>query len=171
MPACSGCNHVTHTAEVKVTDPLISNIDLYYHCLVTCQLLVNLPEVDFIPVEGRKWKGFSVENFKSNLSKSALCGDLSWILSASVDERFDRYSYEMSTLLDLHIPRCRKRQRSICSHHGSTMNAQLSNVLLVDWRRNIRESGKAMTERNGFQALKSRRSIFARKSSFTALLV
>ena len=85
------CHHVqnaTHTAggcldlvitqlEVKVTDPLVSNIGFSDHCLVTCRLLVNLPEVDSIPVEGRKWKEFSVESFKLDLSKSALCGDLS----------------------------------------------------------------------------------------------
>ena len=72
------CQHVqdeTHTAggcidliitqsEVKVTDPLVSNIGFSFHCLVTCQLLVNLPEVDPIPVEGRKWKGVFVESFK-----------------------------------------------------------------------------------------------------------
>ena len=92
-------------------DPLVSNIGFSDHCLVTCQLLVNLPEVDLMPVEGHKWKGFSVESFKSGLSKSALCGDFSWTLSASVDELFDRYSYEMSTLLNFHAPRCRKRRK------------------------------------------------------------
>ena len=138
------CQHVqdtTHTArgcldlvitqsEVKVTDTMVSNIGFSDHCLVTCQLLVNLSEVDPIPVESRKWKGFSVESFKSDLSKSALCGDLNWTLSASVNELFDRYSYEMSTLLNLHAPRSRKRRKK----HLLT---QLSNVLLVDWRRNI----------------------------------
>ena len=57
-------------------------------------------------------------------------------------------------------------ERSICSHHGSTMDAQLSNVLLVDLRRNIGEPGKTMTERNELQVLKSSPSIFARKISF-----
>ena len=56
-------------------------------------------------------EGVSVENFKSDLSKSALCGDLSRTLLASVDELFDRYSYEMSTLVDLHATRCRKRRK------------------------------------------------------------
>ena len=115
-------------SEVKVTDSLVSNIGFSDYCLVTCQLLVNLPQIDPFLVESRKWKGFSVESFKLDLSKWALLGDLSWTLSASVDELFDRYSYEMSTMLNLHAPRCMKRRKSICSHHGLKMDAQLSNV-------------------------------------------
>ena len=104
-----GCLDLVITqSEVKVMDPLVSNIGFSDHCLVTCQLLVNLLEVDPIPVEGRKWKGFSVKSSTSDLSKSALWGELSWTLSASVDELFDRYSCEMSNLLNLHAPRCWK---------------------------------------------------------------
>ena len=57
-------------------------------------------------------------------------------------------------------------ERSTCSLHGSMMNAQRSNVLLVDWRRNIGKPGKTMRERNGLQALKSSQFIFARKQLY-----
>ena len=41
-----GCLDLIITqSEVKVTDPLVSNIGYSDNCLVTCQLLVNLPEV------------------------------------------------------------------------------------------------------------------------------
>ena len=161
----SGCLDLVNTqSPVKVTDPLVSDIGFSGHFLVTCQLLVNLLEVDPITVEGRKWKGFSVKSFKSNLSKSAQCGDLSWTLSASVNELFDRYSYEISKL-SIHLA-VGSVERSICSYHGSTMDAQISDVLLIDWRRNIGEPGKMMTESNGLQALKSSRFIFTRKQLY-----
>ena len=54
-------------------------------------------------------------------------------------------------------------ERSTCSHHGSTMNAQPTNVLLLDWRRNIGEPGMMMTERNGLQALKKQSVYFRTK--------
>ena len=50
-----GClDHVITPSEVKVTSPLVSNIGFSDHRLITCQLLVTLPEVDPMPVEGRK---------------------------------------------------------------------------------------------------------------------
>ena len=75
-------------SEVKVTGPLILNISFSDHCLVTCQLLVNLPDVDPVPVEGRKWKAFSAESFKSDLSKTAPCaGKKNWYLYGSRKNR------------------------------------------------------------------------------------
>ena len=92
-----------------MTGPLISNIGFSEHCLVTSS-------VNYLSICQKstlfQLKGFSVESFKLDLSKSALCGDLSWTVLISVDPLFDRYSYKMATLLDLHAPRCRKRRKN-----------------------------------------------------------
>ena len=46
-----GCiDFVITQSDVKVTNPLVANIAFSDHCLVTRQLLVNLPEVYPIPV-------------------------------------------------------------------------------------------------------------------------
>ena len=54
---------------------------------------------------------FSVDKFKSDLSKSILCGDLDWTTSVSVDDLFDRYAAELTNLLDKHAPRCVKKRK------------------------------------------------------------
>ena len=97
--------------EFTVGDPVVTVTGFSDRSLVNCNLPVRIPNATPIPVEIRKWKGLSIDNVKSDLTKSILYGDLDWTTSVSVDELFDRYAAELTTLLDKHPPHCIKKRK------------------------------------------------------------
>ena len=91
------------------------------------------------PVKRRRWKQFSNYEFKADLPNTVLCQDLSWTSSASVNELIDRYSAELSALLNIHDPRyIKKRQRHVLTPWFDTECRDM-NVLGGDWRKNTVE--------------------------------
>ena len=65
--------------------------------------------LDPISAEGHRWKNFSLDNFSDDLVNSRLCNDLEWMTSVTVDELFEYYQQDMTTLLDKHAQRYVRR--------------------------------------------------------------
>ena len=108
----SGCIDLIFTrSECRVIRVTVLEVGLFDHCLVTC-VPVRRPEITATPIEDRRWKQFSIGVFKADLANTVLCRDLSWTSSASIDELFDRYSAELSALLDIHAPRYIKKRKA-----------------------------------------------------------
>ena len=63
-------------SEIKVTDTTVAEVDFLDHSLVTCYLPVRTSDVDSMSAGGHKWKGFSINSYKSDLLKSILYCDL-----------------------------------------------------------------------------------------------
>ena len=94
---------------LKVTDSFVSNIGFSDHCLVMYQL-VNLQMWTPFQLKVVNWRGFRWRvSSRTCLNQHYVM--TSWTISASVNKPFDRYLYEMSTLLDFHASPCRKRRK------------------------------------------------------------
>jgi len=99
-----------HSDSVK--DVTVTEIGVSDHALITGRLPVSHCFVEPVPVEGRKWNGFSIENFRADLLNSVLCSDIKWTKAVSVEELFNTYNNEMTAILDRHAPRyTRKRKK------------------------------------------------------------
>jgi hypothetical protein len=98
----------------SVVNITVSESGISDHCLITGRLLIQTNRCDSIPIESRKWNNFSIDAFREDLLNSAMCDDLEWTKSASVDELFCVYNNELVVLLDKHAPRyVRKRKRRL----------------------------------------------------------
>ena len=83
-----GCINLIYTRSAcRVTMVTVTEVGLSDHYLVTYCVPVRRPEIRATLIDGRRWKQFSAD-----LGNTALCKDLSWMLSALTDELFDRYS-------------------------------------------------------------------------------
>jgi len=95
--------------EVKVVEAGVSD-----HSLVIARLPVHQISSEFIPSEGRKWNEFSIESFRADLMQSILCNDVNWTKQLTIEEIFNVYDQELTTLIDKHAPRyLRKRKRRV----------------------------------------------------------
>ena len=80
--------------------------------MVTGRMHAVPAHLDPVSAEGRRLKNFSLDNFCDDLVNSRLCNDLEWMTSVTVDELFEYYQQDMTTLLYRHAPRyVRKRKQ------------------------------------------------------------
>ena len=94
--------------DIKVTEIGVSD-----HTLITGRLIMMVSSSESIPIVGRKWGAFSLDEFRSDLINSVICNGITeWSESLSIDELFDVYNSELTKILDKHAP-CyvRKRKR------------------------------------------------------------
>ena len=73
-----GCIDLIFTrSECRVTRVTVSEVGLSDHCFVTCGVPVRRSEITATPIEGRRWKQFSIDVLKADLANMVLCKDLS----------------------------------------------------------------------------------------------
>jgi len=99
--------------EIKVIETGISD-----HSMLVCQHKIPINNTsDFVPLEGRKWNNFILDDFRNDLRASRLftCDEV-WMRDASVDDLFEIYNHDLTALIDKHAPRyIRKRKPRLLS--------------------------------------------------------
>jgi len=124
-----------------VTDVNITETGVSDHCLLTSRLPVQLPSNESIPVEARKWNNFSIDSFRSDLMESIICSGTEWTKCRTLDELFNIYDSELTTILDRHAPRyVRKRKKRVLTPWFDADCRQLKRKVRV-LERKYRKSG------------------------------
>lgn len=101
--------HSDRLTAVSVTETGASD-----HSLITGRLPVQQSVHESVPVQSRKWNGFSIDAFRSDLMASIICSGTEWAECRSTDELFNIYNSELTNILDRHAPRyVRKRKKRV----------------------------------------------------------
>jgi hypothetical protein len=101
--------------DYTISDVKIHEVGISDHHLITFKAIVQVNSVECSPSVGRKWHQFSLDAFRQDLAKSILCDDnKEWMKSLSIDQLFDIYKNELTSLIDLHAPHyVRKRKKRV----------------------------------------------------------
>ena len=98
-------------SDLAVLNVKVLEVGFCDHFLVTCRLPAKQPAAAVaVQVEGRKWRNFNIDDFRTDLAKSPLCDDLGRVDTMIIDDLFDHFSPVVITLLDKHAPRYIQRR-------------------------------------------------------------